>query len=91
MVGTGELGLRRVRVPQELQQVLPTMVGGSPTDDPEESPMTVDYGRITPVLVAAIKEQQEIINTLTQRLDIQNKQFKELKAQVDKMQGVAQK
>jgi len=78
-------------IAQELQKVLPNVVGGNPTDDAEESPMTVDYGRLTPVLVAAIKEQQEIIKTLTERLDSQDKQFNELKAQVEKMQGVAQK
>ena len=60
-------------------------------DDVEESPMTVDYGRMTPVLVAAIKEQQEIINTLTKRLEQQEKLFSELKAEVNKLQGVAQK
>ena len=78
-------------IAQELQKVLPQVVGGSPTDDAEESPMTVDYGRITPVLVAAIKEQQEIINTLTKRLNDQDKQFSELRAEIAKIQGVAQK
>ncbi|MFT4534833.1 MAG: hypothetical protein ACJA1A_001227 [Saprospiraceae bacterium] len=47
--------------------------------------MALDYGRITPVLVAAIKEQQEIIKTPTDRLDSQDKQFSELKAQVAKI------
>lgn len=78
-------------IAQELQKVLPQVVGGDPADNVDESPMTVDYGRITPVLVAAIKEQQEIINTLTERLDNQDKQFNELKAEIAKIQGVAQK
>lgn len=78
-------------IAQELQKILPQVVGGNPSDDVEESPMTVDYGRITPVLVAAIKEQQEIINTLTKRLNDQDKQFNELRAEVAKIQGVAQK
>jgi len=78
-------------IAQELQNVLPQVVGGNPTDDAEESPMTVDYGRITPVLVAAIKEQQEIIDTLTKRLNDQDKQFSELRAEISKLQGVAQK
>lgn len=78
-------------IAQELQKVLPIAVGGDPMDDVEESPMTVDYGRITPVLVAAIKEQQEIINTLTKRLNDQDKQFSELRAEIAKIQGVAQK
>ncbi len=58
-------------IAQDLQKVLPQVVGGHPTDDLKESPMTVDYGRITPVLVAAIKEQQELIKKLTDRLDKQ--------------------
>jgi len=78
-------------IAQELQKVMPLVVGGNPTDDVDESPMTVDYGRITPVLVAAIKEQQEIIKTLTERLDSQDKQFNELRAEIAKIQGLAQK
>lgn len=78
-------------IAQELQEVLPQVVGGNPSDNVDESPMTVDYGRITPVLVAAIKEQQEIIETLTKRLNDQDKQFNELRAEITKMQGVAQK
>lgn len=78
-------------IAQELQKILPVAVGGDPNGNVEESPMTVDYGRITPVLVAAIKEQQKIIDTLTQRLDNQDKQFNELKADIAKIQGVAQK
>ena len=85
--GEDEIGF----IAQELQEVMPLVVGGKPSDDVEESPMTVDYGRITPVLVAALKEQQEIINTLTQRLEKQEKLFSELKAEVNKLQGVAQK
>jgi len=81
-------------IAQELQDVLPIAVGGNPTDDVDESPMTVDYGRITPVIVAAVKEQQEIIQLqqknieeLTNRLDNQDKQFNQLKAEIVKMQG----
>lgn len=78
-------------IAQDLQKVLPLAVGGNPTDDVEESPMTVDYGRITPVLVAAIKEQQEIIKSLKERIDSQDKQFSELKAEIAKIQGFAKK
>ena len=69
-------------IAQELYDVLPQVVGGNPSDDVKEDPMTVDYGRITPVLVAAIKEQQEIIETLSEKLENQEKQFNELKTQV---------
>ncbi|MDF1696913.1 MAG: tail fiber domain-containing protein [Saprospiraceae bacterium] len=85
--GHDEIGF----IAQDLQTVLPLVVGGSPSDDIEDSPMTVDYGRITPVLVAAIQEQQELIQALTQRLDDQDKQFNELRAEISKMKGMAQK
>lgn len=85
-------------IAQELQKVLPQVVGGNPSDDIEESPMTVDYGRITPVLVAAIKEQQElikqqqkVIEDLTSRLDKQDDQFGQMKAEIAKLTGLAEK
>ncbi|MFT4534588.1 MAG: hypothetical protein ACJA1A_002354 [Saprospiraceae bacterium] len=49
-------------IAQELQKVLPQAVSGNPEDDVEESPMMVDYSKLTPVIVAAIQEQQELIN-----------------------------
>lgn len=85
-------------IAQELQKVLPIAVGGEATDDVEESPMTVDYGRLTPVIVAAVKEQQEIIQAqqkiidqLNKRLDNQDAQFIQLSAEISKMKGVTQK
>ena len=85
-------------IAQELQEVLPIAVGGNPNDNVEESPMTVDYGRLTPIIVAAVKEQQTIIeaqqtiiNQLTTRLDNKDKQFNQLKAEIIKMQGLVQK
>ncbi len=59
---------------QELELIYPEMVH---TDD--DGYKSVDYSRLTPVLVEAIKEQQEIINHLQQDLaatkDIQQRQF----------------
>ena len=78
-------------IAQDLQHVLPYAVGGNPTDDAEESPMTVDYGRITPVLAAAIKEQQQLIENLTKQLDAQNKQLHALKDTVDQLLAKKQK
>jgi cell division protein FtsB len=78
-------------IAQELQEVLPLVVGGNLTDNVEDSPMTVDYGRITSVLVAAIKEQQVIIDELTKRLNDQDKKYNELRAEISKLQGIAQK
>jgi hypothetical protein len=57
-------------IAQELDDVLPEIVNGNPDDDVEEEPMMVDYGRITPLLTAAIKEQQTIIEDLKARIEV---------------------
>ncbi len=41
---------------QELYQINPMFVAGSPDDDPEVNPMGIDYGRLTPILVRGIQE-----------------------------------
>lgn len=43
-------------IAQELYEVLPNIVKGTPDSTNEENPMMVDYGKMTPVLVAAVKE-----------------------------------
>ena len=52
---------------QELFTVLPSVVSGTP-ESPVEDPMMVDYGKITPVLVSAIQEQQVLIEQLTLKI-----------------------
>ena len=44
---------------QELMETFPIAVGGDPNGNPQAEPMSVDYGRITPVLVSAIQELNE--------------------------------
>ena len=63
-------------IAQELQEIVPGAVSGNPEDNVDESPMMVDYSRLTPVIVAAIQEQQELIakqkstiEKLVERLD----------------------
>ncbi len=70
-------------IAQDLYKVVPQMVGGHPNDRVEESPMTVDYGRLTPVLVAAVKEQQAII--VQQQITIEQQQtlFRQEQNRVD--------
>lgn len=44
-------------IAQELSQVYPGAVNGDPdSEDPLQSPMSVDYGKVTPVLAAGLKE-----------------------------------
>lgn len=50
---------------QELQQVLPAAVSSNLHGE-----TWVNYSQITPVLIEAIKEQQELIDELRERLDL---------------------
>lgn len=63
--GTREIGLYA----QDLYKILPHVVKvgndeKNPGNGKLKTPWGVDYGRLTPVLVKAIKEQQEMIETL---------------------------
>lgn len=58
---------------QELQGVVPFAVIGSPDGDLKTDPMGVDYGKVTPVLTAALKE-------VITRLEAVESEFAEYKA-----------
>ena len=62
-----EQHLKRVGViAQEVKEVLPEVV----RYDEDTGHYAVDYGNITSVLIEAIKDQQEIINSLKERVDV---------------------
>ncbi len=71
-------------IAQQLYTVFPNAVhiGG---DDPKTNPWMVDYGRITPLLVKSIQDQQQIIDEQNKKLDAQQKQIDELKSMVEQM------
>ena len=52
-------------IAQEMQKISPESVHGKPDD---EMMMGMDYGRITPIIVAALQDAIEEINTLKQRI-----------------------
>lgn len=54
-------------VAQELNEIYgePVGVGG---DDVKDEPWNIEYGRLTPILLKAIQEQQALIESLTTRL-----------------------
>ena len=52
-------------IAQEMQEIVPEAVSGDP--DGEEM-MSMDYGRITPVLVAALQDAHKKIEALEERL-----------------------
>jgi len=51
-------------IAQELATVYPFAVSGDEEGDPKINPMSIDYGKLTPVLVAALQEQQKQIEAL---------------------------
>ena len=58
-------------IAQEIRNILPILVTG---DESEGDMLSVNYSKLTPILVKAIQEQQEIIESLTKRIeDLENK------------------
>ncbi|MGH8003818.1 MAG: tail fiber domain-containing protein, partial [Limisphaerales bacterium] len=66
-------------VAQEVKDVLPMLVS-----EGSDGYLSVDYGRLTPVLVEAVKAQQKII-------DNQNGELSAVKAQLEKLQKLVSK
>ena len=62
-------------IAQDLQKVYPYAVTGSPDSDPNVEPMGIDYGRLTPLLTAAIQDQQKIIEDLKSRIEVLESQI----------------
>jgi microcystin-dependent protein len=67
--------LRHGFIAQELQLIYPEAVSGSPEDDVETSPMGLDYSKLTPLLTAAIQEQQVLIENQETRIAELEKQI----------------
>ena len=57
---------------QEVQRVLPEVVVPAPID---EKYLTVRYERMVPLLIEAIKEQQNKIESLENKLDLLLRRF----------------
>lgn len=57
-------------IAQELVEVFPWAVTGNEEGDPQTDPMQVEYGRITPVLAAAIKDLANLCDDLKAENDI---------------------
>lgn len=53
---------------QELKNIYPSAVAGDPEGDVTKNPMGVDYGKITPLLAAAIKDLINANDALTARV-----------------------
>lgn len=61
---------------QDVQSVLPEIVSPAPIDDKY---LTIDYARLAPLLIEAIKEQQKIIEAQVRRIDLLEASLNKLK------------
>lgn len=78
-------------IAQELYEVLPNIVKGTPETTDKESPMMVDYGKITPVLVAAMKElieKNEALEKEVAGLKQMNSEMAQLKDELASQRGL---
>ena len=67
-------------IAQEVEQIVPEVVV---TD--EDGFKSVDYIKLTPVLIEAVKEQQGIINQQQATIEGQNKKIESLEKQMEEM------
>ena len=68
-------------IAQELQQLYPQAVSGSSESDVAKDPMMVDYGRLTPILTAGVKELHDKVKVL----ELENAN---LKAKLDRLEAI---
>jgi peptidoglycan hydrolase CwlO-like protein len=74
----------------ELQEILPYAVSGSKDAIDENGkmvPQGVDYGKITPVLVKAIQEQDETINQLKKDKERLEQSLKDIQERLLKLEN----
>jgi hypothetical protein len=67
-------------IAQEIEKILPSIVL---TDSTSNHYKAVDYSRLSPILVEAVKEQQNIIDSLKQNLQKQDLQLQQLKGSLE--------
>jgi hypothetical protein len=53
-------------IAQEMQEIMPEAVSA---DDSEEKILSMDYGRITPILVSALQDAHKKIEELESRIE----------------------
>ncbi len=66
-------------IAQDLKGIYPQAVSGEENGNVEEEPMGIDYGQMTPLLIKAVQEQQEMIRELNEKIDLLNKEISDLK------------
>ncbi len=77
-------------IAQQLNTAYPPAVGVG-GEDVNTEPWEVAYGSLTPILVQAVQDQQELIEALTKKVAKVDKLEKQLAAIMQKLQGMAVK
>ena len=70
-------------IAQEVEKVLPEIVV---TGDTEEKLKSVDYGRLTAVLIEAVKEQQKQIDTLNDYVKLQSATIMDMERRLNELE-----
>ena len=73
-------------IAQEVQEIIPEIVNEIPDlENKDNKYLGVEYSKVVPILVEAVKEQQEQINKQNIVIDKQQKQIDELKKMNEEM------
>ena len=81
------LGLKEYGfIAQELQPFYAQAVTGTPDSDVEKDPMMVDYGRLTPLLTAGIKELNDKVTSQEKDINILKEENLVLKQKLNKLE-----
>jgi len=79
-------------IAQEVQEVIPEIVNELPDfKNKDNKYLGVEYSKVVPVLVEAIKEQQEQIDKHNDVIDRQQKEIDELKKMNEDIMGMFEK
>ena len=75
---------------QELYEVFPQAVSKPRNDNetPEKDPWMVDYGRVTPLIIKSVQEQQQMIDGLKKSNDDLKKQNQSFQKQIDELKAM---
>ncbi|GIV26502.1 MAG: hypothetical protein KatS3mg027_0316 [Bacteroidia bacterium] len=72
-------------IAQDLLEIYPEVVSGSPNEDPKEKPLMVDYSKFTPLLTAGLKELMQLTKEQQKQIDILLKEVEYLKEELKKI------
>ena len=87
--GSAEEPMEYVFDPEELKAVFPALVSVYDTCDDGEPKYAINYAGMTPILTAAINEQQKVITTQQETIDQHQERIDQQQAEIGILQQVA--